>query len=113
MHKATVSRSLRNHPTIPIETRQRIQQIAKDLGYRPNPLVSMFQSQARSSRPEKMKAALGWLNDYPQESCWIEFPWLRGYYEGARLRCEEMGYRLETLQVKPEGRSFSEEHHRI
>lgn len=113
VHKATVSRSLRNHPTIPLETRQRIQAIAKDLGYRPNPLVSMFQSQARSSRPERLKAALGWLSDYPQEDCWREFPWLKGYLEGAQARCEEMGYRLELLQVRPEGRSFQEEQRRI
>ena len=101
VHKATVSRSLRNHPAIPFATRERIQQIARDLGYRPNPFVSMFQSQARSNRPASMQATLGWLNDYPQESCWTDFPWLRGYFEGARERCEEMGYRLETIPVRP------------
>jgi len=99
VHKATVSRSLRNHPTIPLETRDKIQKIAREMGYRPNPLVSMFQSQARSSRPHRMQATLGWINDYPNPHCWTEFPWLRGYLEGARERCESLGYRLEQLDI--------------
>lgn len=109
VHKATVSRALRNHPTIPRETRDRIQQIAREVGYRPNPLVSMFQSQARASRPERMQAALAWFNDYPDESCWRNFPWLRGYLDGAQSRCEEMGYRLQQVNAKRNGRSFDQE----
>lgn len=103
VHKATVSRSLRNHPTIPRETRERIQAIAKRLGYRPNPLVSMYQAQARASRPEKMQAALGWFNDYPNASCWTDFPWLKGYMDGAKSRCETMGYRLQQVDATPNG----------
>jgi len=113
VHKATVSRSLRNHPTIPEETRSRIQKIAKELGYRPNPLVSMFQSQARASRPVHMQAALGWINDYPNASCWTDFPWLRGYFEGARARCEEMGYRLEQVDIQDSNWGMAEEVSRV
>jgi LacI family transcriptional regulator len=103
VHKATVSRALRNHPTIPQSTRERIQLIAKELGYRPNPLVSIFQQQARSGRVEKFRASLGWFNDYPNEACWRDFPWLRGYHEGARMRCESMGYRLHQIHAAPDG----------
>lgn len=113
VHKATVSRSLRNHPTIPRETRERIQKIAKEMGYRPNPLVSMFQSQARSNRPLHLQAALGWLNDYPNESCWQDFPWLRGYWEGARRRCEQMGCRLEQVNFQSNGEGFDVEVRRL
>jgi LacI family transcriptional regulator len=113
VHKATVSRSLRNHPTIPKETRDRIQSIAKDLGYRPNPLVTMFQVQARSGRPENLKAAIGWFNDYPVPTCWQQLPWLRGYYEGAAQRCQELGYRVEQINVQPGALSVAEEHRRI
>lgn len=113
VHKATVSRSLRNHPTIPEETRLRIQKIAKELGYRPNPLVSMFQSQARANRPVHMQAALGWLNDYPNPGCWTDFPWLRGYFEGAKARCEEMGYRLEQVDLSPNEEGFMDEVSRV
>ncbi len=114
VHKATVSRALRNHPTIPKTTRDRIQDIARKEGYRPNPLVAMYQAQARSSRPTAMQAAMGWLNDYPNASSWNEFPWLRGYLAGARQRCADMGYRLEeiSLTVSP-GSSYEEEVKRV
>jgi DNA-binding LacI/PurR family transcriptional regulator len=99
VHKATVSRALRNHPTIPKSTRDRIQEIARKEGYRPNPLVAMYQAQARSSRPTAMQAAMGWLNDYPNAASWNDFPWLRGYLSGARQRCADMGYRLEEINL--------------
>lgn len=99
VHKATVSRALRNHPTIPLATRERIQEIARTEGYRPNPLVAMYQAQARASRPMSMQSALGWINDYPNANCWQDFPWLRGYLRGARERCEARGFRLEEIQI--------------
>ncbi len=40
VHRTTVSLALRNHPRIPQATRDRVKQIANDLGYRINPLVS-------------------------------------------------------------------------
>lgn len=45
----TVSRALRNQPSSASATRQRIQQIAERLGYRPNPLVSALMSYRRSA----------------------------------------------------------------
>ncbi len=99
VHKATASRALRNQPTIPLSTRERIQEIARKEGYRPNPLVAMYQAQARSNRPTSMQSALGWLNDYPSPTCWQDFPWLRGYLRGARERCEARGFRLEEISI--------------
>lgn len=99
VHKATVSRALRNHPTIPESTRDRIKEIAKREGYRPNPLVAMYQAQARANRPTSMQSALGWINDYPNASCWTDFPWLRGYMRGATERCEARGFRLEEISI--------------
>ena len=109
VHKATVSRALRNHPTIPKATRDRIQAIARKEGYRPNPLVAMYQAQARASRPTSMQAAMGWLNDYPHADSWSEFPWLRGYLQGARQRCADMGYRLEEISLSVSGGQSHEE----
>ncbi|MEI6338281.1 MAG: LacI family DNA-binding transcriptional regulator [Verrucomicrobiota bacterium] len=114
VHKATISRALRNHPTIPKSTRDRIHDIARKEGYRPNPLVAMYQAQTRSSRPTTMQATLGWLNDYPNPSSWNEFPWLRGYLAGARQRCADMGYRLEEINLSlSNGNSYEKEVKRV
>lgn len=110
VHKATVSRALRNHPAIPLATRERIKEIARQQGYRPNPIVSMFQAQARASRPFRMQAAFAWISDYPHPESWRLYPWLRGYLDGALQRCEERGYRLEQIQISnEEGLDHTEE----
>ncbi|MEI6034737.1 MAG: LacI family DNA-binding transcriptional regulator [Verrucomicrobiae bacterium] len=109
VHKATVSRALRNHAAIPAPTRERIQAIAKREGYRPNPLVAMYQAQARSSRPTAMQSSLAWLNDYPNPDCWQEFPWLSGYLNGARERCEARGFRLEEISIGGHARASGDE----
>ncbi len=113
VHKATVSRALRNHPTIPANTRDRIHEIARREGYRPNPLVAMYQAQARSSRPTTMQSTLAWLNDYPNPTCWQDFPWLRGYLRGARERCEARGFRLEEISISEIQQSAGKEPVRI
>ncbi|MFV0336899.1 MAG: LacI family DNA-binding transcriptional regulator [Chthoniobacterales bacterium] len=109
VHKATVSRALRNHPAIPLATRERIKEIAREQGYRPNPIVSMYQAQARSNRPSRMQAAFAWISDYPVTNAWSTYPWLKGYYHGALERCENLGYRLEQVKIEVDGTDPAEE----
>ncbi len=47
---ATVSLALRNHPSIPENTRERIRKVAEDLGYRPNPRISELMTHIRKTR---------------------------------------------------------------
>src|SRR5690606_18100520 len=39
VHVTTVSLALRNHPRLPERTRKRIQKIAEELGYQPDPVL--------------------------------------------------------------------------
>ena len=39
VHVTTVSLALRNHPRLPASTRERIQALAKELGYVPDPFL--------------------------------------------------------------------------
>jgi len=109
VHKATVSRALRNHPAIPLATRERIKEIAREQGYKPNPIVSMYQAQARSNRPSRMQAAFAWISDYPDPEAWGIYPWLKGYFSGAQQRCIDRGYRLEQVQIALDGTDPGEE----
>jgi len=49
--RSTVSLALRNHPSLPAETREKIHAAAEKLGYRPNPLVAALMTQLRSKKP--------------------------------------------------------------
>ena len=48
--RSTVSMALRNHPSIPPETRQKIQDAAVALSYRPNPLITALMTQLKKKR---------------------------------------------------------------
>ena len=39
VHVTTVSLAMRNHPRLPEETRKRIQALAEEMGYRPDPMM--------------------------------------------------------------------------
>src|SRR3954452_20254590 len=56
--QATVSMSLANNPRIPAVTRERIQAIARKLGYHPNPYVSTGMGIRGRGKPLKNKPAL-------------------------------------------------------
>ena len=42
VHVTTVSLALRDHPRIPAETKQRIKDLAKKMGYAPDPILSAW-----------------------------------------------------------------------
>ena len=56
--QATVSMSLANNPRIPQGTRERIQAVAKQLGYQPNPYLSTLMRIRRQGKPLNDKPAL-------------------------------------------------------
>jgi LacI family transcriptional regulator len=84
----TVSRSLKNHPSISKATRLRIQALAKKVGYRPNPMVSALMAQLRSKHPNQSASTLAYMTAF-QTNCDL--------YRGARQRCDELGYALEQF----------------
>ena len=93
----TASRALRGASECAPQTRQRVHAAAKQLGYRPNPLVSAYQAQVR--RPGKNTGvSLGWLNDFPERGYWSQAPgYCSGVWRGARSRAEQLGFHLEEI----------------
>lgn len=51
--RSTVSLALRNHPSLPQNTRDAIRAVAEEMGYRPNPLISALMTQMRDKRTKK------------------------------------------------------------
>ena len=95
---ATVSLALRNNPQISAAVRSRIQSVARQLGYRPNPLLAAYQAQVRSLKPVTFQAAIAWISDHPRDDFW-EPPWNRPLFEGARARAEALGYTLDPIWI--------------
>jgi DNA-binding LacI/PurR family transcriptional regulator len=106
VHVSTVSLCLRNSPLMPEATRRRIRAAATRLGYRPDPLVAALMRRRRTGRDAKSHAVLAFVTAFPSREGWQRTsPMFVGYFEGARRRAEETGYRLEEFWLPPAGMS--------
>jgi LacI family transcriptional regulator len=98
-----VSLALRNEQGVSAETRTRVHLTAARLGYRPNPLVTAFQSYVRTGRGVRYEANLAWINDHPTADFWRTEPWTEGYLTGAQARAAELGFKLEEFHLAAHG----------
>jgi len=98
-HITTISLALRQHPSIPAETRQRIEEVARRMGYQRNPVfhaLSRFRQEGRVRAPAPR---IAYLENYGAGSGRVRPPHLEVIHEGARRQAELLGYRLEVLAV--------------
>src|ERR1044071_1034530 len=111
--QATVSMSLANNPRISAATRERIQAIAKRLGYHPNPYVSTLMRIRRQGKPLKDKPVLALVCAQRTADGWRTHASLtiRQMREGAFERATFRGYRAQEFWLHRDGMSnerFSE-----
>lgn len=92
----TVSRALRDSPRVTPPLRKRIQKIAAKMGYRPDPEVTKLMSHLRRRDKAQLVASIAAITSMPEG---IEQSLFKKVHESARIRAEELGYRLELFRV--------------
>jgi len=94
----TVSRALRNDPRISLATRERVQAIAKELGYRPDPAMSALVAYRQRVQPTGNYGKLAILNAWglPEEKLMFYF---KQQLAGIRERATQLGYQTELFDV--------------
>jgi LacI family transcriptional regulator/LacI family repressor for deo operon, udp, cdd, tsx, nupC, and nupG len=105
VHRATVSMVFRGHPNIPATTRDRILKIAADLGYEPDPMLSALAAYRSRHRPSTFHGTLAWLVNSAFGYDWRQRPHFRDYHEGAKVRAQRHGYRMEVFDLNQPGLS--------
>lgn len=101
---ATVSLALRNHPRISEPMRERVQQVAHEMGYKPNPMVTSLMAQMRGGRSNEAGSVLGWINNHSSVAAFHRKESFNyGLLMGARQRAEQLGFRLEEFHLKAAG----------
>jgi len=100
----TVSRALKNHPRISLRTRQRLQRMAKEMGYRPDPSLSQFMARLRFSKQAE-PLPIAWITNFPPPAQWRKAPILLSLHGGAQQRAHLLGYRLEEFSLAEGGMS--------
>jgi len=93
----TVSRALRNDPSISPATTRRIRALAESLGYRPNPLVSALMSNLRSTQGRVYRPTIALLNCWWPPEEWSRSTNYGQVVSGATKRAADLGYHLETF----------------
>ncbi|HRE04015.1 MAG TPA: LacI family DNA-binding transcriptional regulator [Opitutaceae bacterium] len=102
---ATVSMALRRSPKIRAATAERVREIARDLGYTPNPLVSALMARIRESAPSQDQVAIAaiYLGDDERRAPNTAF--LAEIFAGAQERAERLGFRLALFRSREKGLS--------
>jgi LacI family transcriptional regulator len=94
--QSTVSRALNNHPALPSATCKRVQQIARQFGYVPNPLVSSVFSAMRRHQDGGNLGTLAFLSAHATRDGWKNVATYRDFFLGAQARATKQGFGLET-----------------
>lgn len=102
---STVSKALREDPSIPVERRRELQALAKALGYRPNPLVSALMARLHSRRRRNDPYHIAWIDLWPDDEEAAQTTDFRRMLRGARERAETLGYKIEVHRAARDGTS--------
>ena len=94
---STVSKALRDDPSISDALKEKIQKVAKELGYRPNPLVATLMAQLHGTRRRSDPHHIAWVDLWPKGTDEaLLYIILKPMLTGARQRAEELGFRIEV-----------------
>jgi LacI family transcriptional regulator len=94
--KTTVGFVLRNLAGPSKKTRERIRQIASELGYVPDARINSWMARVRAAKAKEL-LPIAWLTTESDRDAWHKYNFLAPYWNGMSERCEELGYRLEEI----------------
>jgi LacI family transcriptional regulator len=96
---STVSKALRNDPTIPEARCREIQALARRLGYRPHPMVATLMAQLHHRRRRSDPHHITWIDLWPASGDQSMVMSAEPILGGARERAQEMGYGIEVCRA--------------
>jgi len=101
--RTTVSLALRNHPSLPADTRARIQKIAAVHGYKQDPVVSTLMAQLRVSRARRAVERIAYFTTWDTRDGWRQPGNENNFFLGASERAANLGYELEHIWAREPG----------
>ncbi len=100
---STVSRALRNSPSVHSATRAHLQKIASDLGYIPDPAMSALVAYRKGVQASSYQSTLAWLDNWPVRGGMREIQSFNEYFLGATERATRFGYKVEEFFLHEKG----------
>lgn len=99
----TVSRALRGDPRVRKKLAENIRRIARELGYRPDPVLSALNSYRIRSQQGRDIDVIAYLTNWRTEFGWQKLIHLGELYRGAEQRATELGFKLEPFWLRSPG----------
>ncbi|AHF89603.1 LacI family transcriptional regulator [Opitutaceae bacterium TAV5] len=101
---STASRCLRGDTRFSAATRERVEDSARALGYRPDPMLRALIAYRTRKKRASVRAELAWLHPYKGGLRKAPVPRHRllSMFAGARQRAEALGYRLVEMALPDE-----------
>ena len=99
---ATVSRALHDDRRISETVRQDVRKIAREMGYRPDPMLAALSHYRRSKSDLSISAELAWINHWPDPKRLRSFKEFDLYWRGASEEARRCGFRLEEFVMNDE-----------
>ena len=93
----TVSLAMRNSPRISESLRLKIQDKAREMSYRPDPMLAALANYRKSNLKTHIGAELAWINCWPNPKNLRAHKEFDLYWCGAFAEAEKCGYRLEEF----------------
>lgn len=99
VHLTTAARAIKNDPRVKPDTLARIQSIAKELGYMPDPMLSALSTYRIATRPALYHGTVAWVTNFPTRDGWkVESFAL--YRQGAAEALARHGYLVEDFWLR-------------
>lgn len=102
---STVALALRDSRKITTQTRDKVKAAAKEMGWKPNLLVSSYQHSVATGRVKHLEEAVAWLQVSKSPNLWEE----RLGFRAIRTRAEELGWRVEKFSLRDYGMTNEED----
>ena len=99
VHQTTVSLALRNDLRLPAPTRQRIREIAEQMGYRPDPMLAALNFYRASRHAAKAPPTMAFLVNFRDREEMAANHAHLDFLAGAQEQADHLGYRLEVFFV--------------
>lgn len=97
VHQTTVSLALRNHPSLPPKTRERIQNLAEKMGYRPDPALSALIAYRQTTKQTPTDQVIAFIVNCRDEKEFNESHVHSQLLEGARARASRLGFKVDLF----------------
>jgi LacI family transcriptional regulator len=103
VHVTTVSLALRNHPRLPEGTRLRIQKLAQQRGYTPDPWLRALVAYRGQVVPRRNPPTLAYVTNWNTRWGWKQVTAHPDFFAGALAKAKELGYNLEHFWLREPG----------